>query len=135
MWKSGCSFIALVFLALGLVKAQDSLQVAHKSFEVSQPESINELLHKYKHYNEKREGIDGYRIQITYTDIREDVYRSKADMYVEFPEWNSYVDYEQPYYKLRLGDFINRLDATYCLQKVIQRYPGAFIVKDKVKLK
>lgn len=54
-------------------------------------------------------------------------------MYTQFPELSSYVEYEQPYYKLRLGDFKTRLEATYYLQQVITLYPGAFIVKDKIK--
>ena len=93
------------------------------------------LLYKYKEYNRKREFAEGFRIQIMYTDVRDEVYQSKGAMYKEFSDLSSYVEYEQPYYKLRLGDFKSRLEATYYLQQVIALYPGAFIVRDKIKIK
>ncbi len=119
-----------------LLFSQDSTTVStNKNFTVKQDPQIASLLYKYKEYNRKREFAEGFRIQIMYTDIRDDVYKSKGAMYKEFPDLSSYVEYEQPYYKLRLGDFKTRLEATYYLQQVITLYPGAFIVRDKIKIK
>ncbi len=116
--------------------SQDSTAVGgNKNFTVKQEPQIASLLYKYKEYNRKREFAEGFRIQIMYTDIRDDVYKSKGAMYKEFSDLSSYVEYEQPYYKLRLGDFKTRLEATYYLQQVITLYPGAFIVRDKIKIK
>lgn len=116
--------------------SQDTTAVSHnKNFTVTQDAKIAELLYKYKDYNRKKEFTEGYRIQIMYTDVRDEVYKSKGTMYKEFSELASYVEYEPPYYKLRMGDFKTRLDATYFLQQIIPLYPGAFIVRDKIKLK
>jgi hypothetical protein len=116
--------------------SQDSTTIsANKNFIVKQDAQTATLLYKYKEYNRKREFADGFRIQIMYTDVRDDVYKSKGAMYKEFPDLASYVEYEQPYYKLRLGDFKTRLEATYYLQQVVALYPGAFIVRDKIKIK
>ncbi|MCW5908239.1 MAG: SPOR domain-containing protein [Chitinophagales bacterium] len=129
-----------VAVACGLCSAvgfaQDSMQVnTHKNYTIYQDEKIAELSEKYVEFNRKREFTDGYRIQVTYTNVRDEVYQSKGAMYKQFPDLVSYVEYEQPYYKLRLGDFKTRLEATYYLQQVIALYPGAFIVKDKIKTK
>ncbi len=114
--------------------AQDSLSVnASKNYTIYQDEKIGELAEKYVEFNRRREFSEGYRIQVTYTNVRDEVYQSKGAMYKQFPELASYVEYEQPYYKLRIGDFKTRLEATYYLQQVITLYPGAFIVKDKIK--
>ena len=116
--------------------SQDSSAVSiNKNFSVKQETGISNLLYKYKEYNRKREFAEGFRIQIMYTDVRDEVYQSKGAMYKEFPDLSSYVEYEQPYYKLRVGDFKSRLEATYYLQQVITLYPGAFIVRDKIKIK
>ncbi len=126
----------LLFLSSMCCLAQDTtVTVSNKFVSVKQDPKISELLYKYKEFSRKTEFADGYRIQIMYTDIREDVYKSKASMYKEFPDLTSYVEYEQPYYKLRLGDFKTRLDATYFLQQIVTLYSGAFIVKDKIKIK
>jgi hypothetical protein len=115
--------------------SQDSSIVNNKYVTVHQDSSIANLMGRYAEYNRTREFADGYRIQIMYTDVREEVYKSKGKMYKDFPDLPSYVEYEEPYYKLRLGDFKTRLEATYYLQDVIVLYPGAFIVKDKIRIK
>ena len=56
-------------------------------------------------------------------------------MYQDFPDLSSYVEYEEPYYKLRIGDFKTRLEATFFMQQVTPLYSGAFIVKDKIRIK
>ncbi|MDB5284663.1 MAG: Sporulation domain protein [Bacteroidota bacterium] len=116
------------------LSAQDS--TAHNKYiAVKQDKKISELLYKYRDYNRKKEFADGYRIQIMFTDVRDEVYKNKGQMYHEFPDMASYVEYEQPYYKLRLGDFKTRLEATNALQQIVVLYSGAFIVKDKIKIK
>ena len=129
--------VSIVFcLCLQWVSAQDTTQVTSaKNYTIYQDEKIGELSEKYVEYNRKREFSEGYRIQVTYTNVRDEVYQSKGAMYKQFPELASYVEYEQPYFKLRIGDFKTRLEATYYLQQVITLYPGAFIVKDKIKSK
>jgi hypothetical protein len=130
--KSVFVIISVLLFAIG--HAQDSTIVSPNQFlTVHENNAVNELVKKYEVYNRKRDFGEGYRIQISYTDVRDEVYKSKGDMYAQFPELSSYVEYEQPYYKLRLGDFKTRLEATYYLQQVIILYPGAFIVKDKIK--
>ena len=115
--------------------AQDTTVVVNKYATVKEETNIAALAGKYDDYNRKKEFTDGYRIQITYTDIRSDAYKSKGQMYKDFPELASYVEYEEPYYKLRIGDFKTRLEATYYMQQVTPLYSGAFIVKDKIRIK
>lgn len=92
-----------------------------------------ELADAYKNYHRKNDLIDGYRLQIAFSNDRQEVYGAKARLYKEFPGEHFYVLYEQPSYKLRMGDFKNRLQAFQKLQEVLHRYPGAFVVKDWVK--
>lgn len=137
MLYSKAAMLALFCLgAVEILSAQDTTAVfAARNYTIKQDDGIASLLYKYKEYNHKREFADGYRIQIMYTDVRDEVYKSKATLYKEFSDLTSYVEYEQPYYKLRVGDFKTRLDATYYLQQIITLYPGALIVRDTIKIK
>lgn len=126
-------FCCLLYIAS---YSQDTAAIAlNKNFSVTQSPKIAELLYKYKDYNRRKEFTEGYRIQIMYTDVRDEVYKSKSAMYKDFSNLNSYVEYEAPYFKLRLGDFKSRLEASYYIQQITPLYPGAFIVRDKVKLR
>jgi hypothetical protein len=130
--------ICLFCLSVGystLCSAQDTTIVCNKYASIKEDMAIANLAAKYDEFNRKKEFTDGYRIQITYTDIRSDAYKSKGQMYKDFPDIKSYVEYEEPSYKLRIGDFKTRLEATFYLQQVTPLYPGAFIVKDKIRIK
>ncbi len=140
--KRNISFLSFLVLWVGsllfpaVIKAQDSLTVIEgKNYRIYEEAKVADLQQKYIEFNRKKEYYEGYRIQVNYTNVRDEVYQSKGTMYKQFPELASYVEYEQPYYKLRIGDFKTRLEATYYLQQVILLYPGAFIVKDKIKEK
>ena len=128
-------YLAIILLGSTSIFAQDSTVTSSTNGQIVQSYEISSLLNRYDEFNKKRDITEGYRIQITYSDVREDIYKSKSMLYQQFPDLGSYVEYEQPYFKLRLGDFATRLDATYYLQQTIALYPGAFIVKDKIKTK
>jgi hypothetical protein len=128
-------YLAIILLGSTSIFAQDSTVTSLTNGQKVQSYEISSLLKRYDEFNKKRDITEGYRIQITYSDIREDIYKSKSMLYHQFPDLGSYVEYEQPYFKLRLGDFTTRLEATYYLQQTIALYPGAFIVKDKIKTK
>jgi hypothetical protein len=127
--------LAVILLSSTTIFAQDSTVTSSTNGQIVQSYEISSLLNRYDEFNKKRDITEGYRIQITYSDVREDIYKSKSMLYQQFPDLGSYVEYEQPYFKLRLGDFATRLEATYYLQQTIALYPGAFIVKDKIKTK
>ena len=93
---------------------------------------ISELMDMYKAYNKKYDKVDGFRIQIMFSNDKQEAYSNKVKLYKEFPSANCYLDYEQPYYKLKMGDYKDRFEANYVLQKVLPIYSGAFIVKDKI---
>lgn len=102
---------------------------------VSQTAEVEQLMNLYRIYNKKNDMADGYRLQIMFSNDRTEAYNAKAKLYKQFPKENCYVIYEQPYYKLRVGDFTNRFEATDLLNQMLTTYNGAFIVKDKVKIK
>ena len=131
----GCFILCTSVFYSTVCFAQDTTMVCNKYAQVKEDVEITNLVTKYDEYNRKKEFTDGYRIQITYTDVRSDAYKSKGQMYKDFPDLKSYVEYEEPSYKLRLGDFKTRLEATFFLQQVTPLYPGAFIVKDKIRIK
>ena len=59
---------------------------------------------------------------------REKAQKIRSRFSSEFPQFKTYLGYDSPYYKIRIGDFISRLEA-YKIQKIItKKYQGAYIV-------
>ncbi|WP_428653479.1 SPOR domain-containing protein [Runella sp.] len=77
----------------------------------------------------------GYRIQIYVGNIRKDADDARLFSYQTFPELNPYLVYNQPTYRVRIGDFMTRLEAERYLQQVRSRYESAVILPEKIDLK
>lgn len=102
---------------------------------VVQSPEITDLMERYKAYNERNKTVEGYRLHIMFSNDRNEAYNAKAKLYKDFPSENCYVEYEQPYYKLRMGDYADRFEAARMLNEVLPFYQGAFVVKDKIQVK
>ena len=123
-----CIIIILLFTSLAAVAQNDNVSY-------HQDRQVAEAMDVYKMYNRKNDLADGFRIQIAFSNDRQEAYNNKAKLYKELPGEKCYVEYEEPYYKLRLGDYSTRLEAYDNLRNVIGKYPGAFVVRAKVKIK
>ena len=53
----------------------------------------------------------GYRLQVLNTRSRDDAFKTKAMLLENFPGEKTYVLYQSPYFKVRIGNFVNRNDA------------------------
>ncbi len=79
--------------------------------------------------------LNGYRIRI-YFDNKQDS-RAKSESIKNsflnlFPETEAYRTYDNPYFKVTVGDFRTRSDAMKFLRRVETLYPSAFIVREAI---
>lgn len=77
----------------------------------------------------------GYRIQIYVGNVRQEADNARLFTYQTFPELNPYLTYSPPTYRIRIGDFMTRMDAERYLQPIKQQYPSAVIIADRIELK
>lgn len=92
-----------------------------------------DILSRYRayKYNLDSTKIAGFRIQIFYGN---DMYEAKKVAYefkTKFTDLSTEVEirYDQPAWKVRVGNFYHEVDAQSYLQKIRATYPGAFLVK------
>ncbi|MDQ3050305.1 MAG: SPOR domain-containing protein [Bacteroidota bacterium] len=78
--------------------------------------------------------MSGYRIQIYFGSDRTKANEVKTDFLQLFPNKGAYLIYQQPNFKIRVGDHKTRLEAMKFLKEIQSLYSAAFIVKDEVKL-
>ena len=87
-------------------------------------------------YNWRKVGeINGYRIQIAaYSGVNS---KSQAEYARNsfnslFPYTQSYLIYNEPYFKVRVGNYYTRLQAYKDFETIRETYPSAYIVPDKI---
>jgi hypothetical protein len=124
------SYILIILTLLTLASVAQNDNVTYH-----QDRNITELADLYKVYNKNNDLTDGYRIQVSFSNDRQEAYNNKSKLYRELPEDKCYVEYEEPYYKLRIGDYATRMEAYDKLRSVLIKFPGAFVVRAKIRVR
>lgn len=78
--------------------------------------------------------LRGYRLQILNTRSRDDAFKTKAMLLENFPGEKAYVLYQSPYFKVRIGNFVNRNDAENFKKELGLFFPQpAYVVEDLIE--
>jgi SPOR domain len=77
--------------------------------------------------------VDGFRIQLMATTDRLKVDNTQTQFAALYPGVFSTWSQAKPYYRVRVGAFSSRTDASNFLTKIKKDYPDAYIVPDRVK--
>jgi hypothetical protein len=78
---------------------------------------------------------NGFRIQLYVGNDRKAADDAKIYTYQKYPEIFPYLSYQQPIYKVKIGDFLNRMDAERYYSDIKDLYPSAMILPDRVEIK
>lgn len=120
-----------------LFKRSDGNSRAGQVKIIQDPE-LDTLISRYilvnKNQNEKNgyTGMEGFRIQIynsSTRNAREESAKVRAEFMSKFPDINSYALFENPgYFKIRVGDFRSKTEATRLFLLISKEFPDAYIV-------
>lgn len=77
----------------------------------------------------------GYRVQIYTGTSREEATQARNRSYAKFPDITPHFDYAQPNFRVRVGDFLDRLEAQRVYAGLIAEFPNALIVPDRIEIR
>ena len=103
------------------------------SLNVSQDSRIERLMRKQREVYAVSNTMNGYRIQIFMEIGNEAIQHAESvmkDFKEAFPGIPVYLTYEQPNYRLRVGDFRNRVEAQKYLKLIKPSFNLAFVTAD-----
>ncbi len=83
--------------------------------------------------NESLNTVPGFRVQISSTQDLTEALDERTNAQTIFVGYDIYIIYDSPNYKVRVGDFRSRYDATQAAAYIVGHgYPGAWVVPDNV---
>ena len=97
-------------------------------------QQAEQLVRKHIEFNERTRPIPGYRIQIAALSGSNSKNQAFAlrDRFMEtFEDCDAYVIFDEPNFRVKIGNFRTRLEAYAYLQRIKDLYPGT-IVKDNI---
>jgi hypothetical protein len=120
-------FLFLLLLAYNFGYAQNKVVLTTDPL-------LDSLVNKNTEINKVSQRIDGYRIQIFTGSERNNATALRAKFLTDFPTEQIYLIYQQPYFKLRVGDYRNLIEAQSTYQQLQKQYGQILIVPDKINL-
>lgn len=76
----------------------------------------------------------GYRLQVLSTRSREDAFKLKTQLLKMFPSQETYIVFQSPYFKVRIGNFLRKSQAEDFKNKLSRSYTqNAYIVEDAIE--
>lgn len=129
--------LLLLIFALGFstLQAQNNLyKKKRSSITIVGDTAVNQLVKKHIQINERVKTIPGYRIQIASLsgpNAKANAFALKDKFKTDFLGVEVYIVFEEPNFKIKVGDFKSRLEAYAFLQHIKAAYPGN-IVREEI---
>jgi len=123
-----CLFLFLAATLYGV--SQD-----YGSVNVNQDSRVSSLIAKQRSLFAVDSTLNGYRIHI-FMEIGNDALKHaeevKRKFEKAFPDIPIYLSYAEPYFRLRAGNFRNRVEAEKCLRRIKPKFKEAFVTSDLI---
>lgn len=131
--------VAVACIVMGMaLQAQTGVVTIHQNA------TLDSLLYQEKNKEtitlaEKTISATGYRVQIYSSNAsrkaKEQAFQWKATLEEAYPEHRTYVQYQAPFWKVRIGDFTHYAEAVVWSNALKKVYPNAaneiMVVKEK----
>ena len=125
----------ILILSIFLALAATSFAQSYGSLYVDQDSRIESLIAKQRSLYYVDSSFSGYRIHIFMEIGNEALDHAKAvksQFEKAFPDIPIYLTYVEPYFRLRAGNFRNRVEAEKCLRRVKPKFKEAFVTADMI---
>ncbi|MGR3811443.1 SPOR domain-containing protein [Jiulongibacter sp. NS-SX5] len=96
---------------------------------------IDKAVGEISKYNSQASESPGFRIQVFSGNSRGDYEAAKGYLLQHFPELEIYETYSQPTYRIKVGDFLRRMDAEKYYSSLRTRFTSSKITMEAVNVK
>ena len=117
-----------------VVTACANSQAQSERIRVTGDIAVTRMVDKHVELNQRVKTIPGYRVQIASfsgTNSKTSAFTLRDRFMTDYPEVQAYVAFDEPNFKVKVGDFRTRLEAYAFLQQIIEVYKG-YIIKDNI---
>jgi len=97
---------------------------------------IDRMIHKQIYTNMLAiRNTAGYRVQVISTMDRNRAMDIKAQLMQLYPDYRTYLSYQSPYFRVRIGDFPDQDSAAQLQEELSKTFPsGVFTVRDIINI-
>ncbi|MBV9961335.1 MAG: SPOR domain-containing protein [Parafilimonas sp.] len=125
--------ICLTCGAIFFAQAADTI-IVHKDSRVDVLAEKQAAINKVTARMTSNGLFKGYRLQVLNTRSRDEAFKTKTILLENMPDVKVYVLYQSPYFKVRVGNFVNRNEAENFKKELSLFYTQpAYVVDDLIE--
>jgi hypothetical protein len=118
-----------------LSRSNETTEVARVDvFLKNQSDAVDQVLDSVRQWNRRIKYIQGYRLLIYNGKDRDAANLAKGYVYTHFPQAPVWTEYKQPYFKVKIGNYIERIEAQSMLALIKKDYPQVILVPEQIKI-
>jgi hypothetical protein len=117
------------------VKSKDVSPASAIRFEKHLNLAVNTILDSMAMSNIRYQSASGYRIMVYSGGSSEESSNAKKEVYDWSTEHDVYAQYKQPAFRVKVGNFPDRIQAYHVLSDLIKIFPNAVIIPDQIDIK
>ena len=105
-----------------------------RHFTVTGDVAVNAMVDRHIEFNNRVKSIPGYRVQIASfsgANSKNSAFSLRDRFVIDYPAVQAYIVFDEPNFKVKVGDFRTRLEAYAFLQQIKEVYKG-YIIKDNI---
>lgn len=123
-----------IFLFLSLYASVNAFSQSNSTLTVIADEMLDSIIQSSVEASIKNPGMQGYRIQIYSNSDRKMANEIRTKCLQLYPDIDVYLIYQQPSFKVRVGDFRNKIEAYPVYRDLLKDFDNVLIVPDRINL-
>ena len=123
-------FYLLFFIPVYMNAQSDTLFSKENKISSINERGINNLVSKYEKILKARRGIQGWRLQLKFKAKETEILQIKLKFIQLYPEIPILLEYEEPYYRIRVGNCRTKLEAIKIKNQINKHFPDAYPVPE-----
>jgi hypothetical protein len=123
-------FFLFILLPILSVAQTDTILSENGSIISINETGIDALVSKYEAILKTRNGVEGWRVQIMFKTKKKEIQQLKIAFMKIYPQIPAYLEYEAPYYRLRVGNCRTKLEAIKIQRQISKQFLGAYPVPE-----
>lgn len=92
---------------------------------------LEEALANFARTNSEEAYFSGFTILVYSGVDRDRAFKTRNDLYSSFSDIKAYMQYQQPRYLVKVGKYINRIEALLLFEQIKENFPTARIIQDR----
>ncbi|TCO04967.1 SPOR domain-containing protein [Natronoflexus pectinivorans] len=111
----------------------ESRRMGEGRIVIRQSPAVEQMMGHYVRNNRNMPGVEGYRIQLysgTGAQARQEAQEVRTKLLSQFPDERVLVEYNAPFWRVRVGSFRHKHEALPLLKNVRGIFPNSYVVRE-----